>query len=103
MAIEQGVPGFTDAQHDLASAAQRNINRAYRGNTINQPNVGQLQISVKGEGMLPATPSMSFEDIKAYYALRAAGWGKAEALRVVLLSSGQIEAAGAIPVRVPTR
>jgi hypothetical protein len=39
IAIEQGVPGFTEAQHALASAAQRNINRACRGNTINQPNV----------------------------------------------------------------
>jgi hypothetical protein len=102
IAIEQGVPSFTEAQHNLASAAQRNINRAYRGETINQPNVGTLQIEATGGGTL-VIPSIAFEDIKAFYALRAAGFSPAEALRIVNLSRAQIDSVGAVPVRVPGR
>ncbi|WP_187426872.1 putative Ig domain-containing protein [Nitrosomonas communis] len=100
--IEQGVPSFTNAQHDLASTAQRNINRAYRGETINQPNVGSLQIEATGNGTL-LFPNIAFEDIKAFYALRAAGFHPDEALRLVNLSRAQIDSVGALPVRVPTR
>src|SRR5262249_30737055 len=73
ISIEQGVPGLTEAQHDVASAAQLNINRAYRGSTVNNPVVGDLTIGATGEGHLGATASSWFEDTKAYYALRASG------------------------------
>jgi hypothetical protein len=103
ISIEQNVPEFTGPQHDLASAAQRNINRAYRGDTVNQPTIGTLQIHASGEGTKAATASMYFEDIKAFYALRAAGFGEDTALFMVNLSRSQIEQAGVLPVRVPTK
>jgi len=103
IAIQQGVPGFTEPQHDLASAAQRNINRGMRGDTVNQPNVGTLHIGITGNGTSVATPSIGFEDVKAFYALRAGGLTPDQALRLVQISRAQIDSVGAAPVRVPTR
>lgn len=101
--MEQGVPGFTEPQHDLASAAQRNINRGYRGASVNQPEVGALQIRVTGDGTAGATPSLHFEDIKAYYSLRAAGFSSDQAAQLTELARAQIISSGATVRRVPSR
>ena len=103
ISMEQGVPGFTEPQHDLASAAQRNINRGYRGASVNQPDVGALQIRVTGDGTAGATPSLHLEDIKAYYSLRAAGFSSDQAAQLVELSRAQIVSSGATVRRVPSR
>jgi RHS repeat-associated protein len=96
-------PGFTRAQHRLADAVQRNLNRGIRGATVNQPQVGNVAISAKYEGQLAATPTPYFEDVKAYYSLRAAGQSQQNALDLVEQSSRQLARAGAVPVRVPQR
>lgn len=103
ISMEQGVPGFTEPQHDLASAAQRNINRGYRGASVTQPAIGPLQIQVTGNGTLGATPTLSYEDIKAYYSLRAAGFPSDRAAQLVELSRAQIISSGATVRRVPSR
>jgi RHS repeat-associated protein len=96
-------PGFTRVQHRMADAVQRNLNRAVRGETVNKPQVGNVSIRSVGEGQSFATPSSWLEDVKAFYSLRAAGQGQQNALDLVNRSSRQLEAAGAVPVRVPTR
>jgi hypothetical protein len=50
---------------------------------------------------LGATPSIFFENVKAFYVLRAAGIVPDEVLRVVQLSAEQIATVGLVPVRVP--
>ena len=101
IAIEQNVPGFTGKQHEAASATQRNINRAIHGEP-HEPKIGKVKIEAKGAGA-NVTPSPHMEDVKAYYALRAAGRSHEEALELVMRSRAQIEAAGAPTLRVPTR
>ncbi len=101
IAIRQNVPGFTEGQHGAASTTQRNLNRAMHGET-HEPNVGDLQIRSSGEGT-SVTPSPYYEDVKAYFALRAAGRSHQEALDLVTRSRDQIDASGAPIVRVPTR
>lgn len=95
-------PGFTRAQHRLADAVQRNTNRALRGELVHQPQVRNVSITATGPGQSVGTPSPWFEDVKAYYSLRAAGQGQQNALDLVNLSNQQLSTAGAsIPVRVP--
>jgi hypothetical protein len=101
IAIRQNVPGFTEAQHGAASATQRNLNRAMHGQP-HEPNIGEVRIHSSGEGTL-VIPSASYEDVKAYYALRAAGRSHEEALELVMRSRDQINASGALTVRVPSR
>ena len=101
--IEHG-PGFTRAQHRLADDVQRNLNRALRGETVNQPQVANVAINASGDGQTVAVTSPWFEDVKAYYSLRAAGRSQQNALDLVNLSNSQLEAAGSnIPLRVPSR
>ncbi|RTQ52509.1 hypothetical protein EJV47_05720 [Hymenobacter gummosus] len=102
VAMQQGVPGFTEAQHRRASAVQRHLNRGYRGRDLREK-TGGVTVAARGPGRLPATPSQGFEDLKAYYALRAAGKSPAEAYQLVMQSARQLAAAGAQPVRVPSR
>ncbi|UFZ05156.1 DUF4157 domain-containing protein [Bradyrhizobium ontarionense] len=101
IAIRQNVPGFTEAQHGAASATQRNLNRAMHGET-HEPNIGEVQIKSSGEGT-SVTPSPYYEDVKAYFALRAAGRSHEEALDLVMRSRDQIDASGDPIIRVPTR
>jgi hypothetical protein len=102
VAIQQGVRGFTEAQHQRASAVQRHLNRGYRGHDLRE-RAGGVTVAATGHGQLPPTPNQGFEDLKAYYALRAAGKTPAEAYRLVQQSAQQLAAAGAQPVRVPSR
>lgn len=102
IAIQQNVPGFTHAQHDRASAVQRNVNRAAHGADVDE-RAGRVRVRTSGTGTLAPTPTPGFEDLKAYYALLAAGKSSAEALRLVNQSAQQLDRAGARPVRVPTR
>ncbi|RZK56738.1 MAG: hypothetical protein EOO59_09575 [Hymenobacter sp.] len=106
LAIEQNVPGFTRAQHNRASAVQRSANQAAHGRAVNQ-RAGTVRVTATGTGHLAqmrgAAPSQGFEDLKAYYALLAAGQHPAEAYRLVSQSARQLVAAGRQPVRVPTR
>lgn len=102
IAIQQNVPGFTHAQHDRASAVQRATNRAAHGADVDE-RAGRVRVRATGTGTLPPTPTPGFEDLKAYYALLAAGKSSAEALRLVNQSAQQLDRAGARPVRVPTR
>ncbi|MVN77796.1 hypothetical protein GO988_15805 [Hymenobacter sp. HMF4947] len=102
LAIAQNGPGFTPAQHDRASAVQRGTNRAAHGHDVDL-RAGGVRVRTSGTGTLAAAPSQGFEDLKAYYALLAAGRSPAEALRLVNLSAQQLAAAGAVPVRVPSR
>jgi hypothetical protein len=102
VAIQQGVRGFTEAQHRRASAVQRHLNRGYRGQDLREK-AGAVTVTASGAGRLAATPSPGFEDLKAYYALRAAGKTPDEAYRLVRQSAAQLAAAGAQPVRVPSR
>jgi hypothetical protein len=101
VAIKQNVPGFTEAQHGRASATQRNINRAMHGEP-HEAKIGDLEITATGDGKT-VSPSLDFEDVKAYHALRAAGRSQEEALELVMRSRDQIEAAETQIVRVPTR
>ncbi|WP_143164181.1 hypothetical protein [Hymenobacter daecheongensis] len=102
VAIAQGVPGFTHAQHHRAAALQRYLNQAYRGKNLRQQ-TGGVRVQGGGTGRLAPAANPWFEDQKAYYALRAAGKTPAEALRLVQLSARQLAAAGSRPVRVPSR
>jgi hypothetical protein len=102
IAIAHG-PTFTRRQHRRADAVQRNLNRAYRGQTVNQPRIGKVRIRARGAGTLAPTPNPYFEDIKAYYALRAAGVPAGRSLTLVNQSAAQLERSGTSPVRVPTR
>ena len=102
IAIQQNVPGFTHAQHDRASAVQRGVNRAAHGADVDE-HAGRVRVRSSGTGTLAPTPTPGFEDLKAYYALLAAGKSSAEALRLVNQSARQLDQAGARPVRVPTR
>jgi hypothetical protein len=122
IAIQQGVPGFTFKDHDLASAAQRNINRGMWDKEVKldqlRPTPGSdpvLKIGAEGNvapRMLPSgklaksfepMPSPWFEDIKAFYSLRAAGISPDMAYGLVDRSAKQIATKGILPVRVPTR
>ncbi|MGC0327214.1 RHS repeat-associated protein [Streptomyces sp. SAI-170] len=103
LAIEQGVPGFTEADHNLASALQRNANRAMWGKEITDQPIGPVTITASGEGTAVGTPSPFFEDVKAFFALVAAGRSPEQSLVDVLRSRAQIDASGASTVRVPTR
>ena len=103
LAIEQGVPGFTEAQHDLATAVQRNVNRAQRGRDISGDPIGPVSVTASGAGTSVGTPSPFVEDVKAFFALLAAGRDPESALSAVLRSRAQIEAAGTPTVRVPSR
>jgi hypothetical protein len=103
ISIAQDVPGFTTDQHDLASASQRNINRGQNGLVVNQPQVGGVSIGASGDGTNAGTPSQTFEDLKAYYSLLAAGMSPEEAFQLVQQSAQQIEQAGLQPGRVPSR
>ncbi|MFJ4617145.1 SpvB/TcaC N-terminal domain-containing protein [Streptomyces sp. NPDC088812] len=103
LAIEQGVPGFTEADHNLASALQRNANRAMWGKEITDEPIGPVTLTVGGEGTTLGSPSPYFEDIKAYFALVAAGRPPEQSLIDVLRSRAQIDASGVGTVRVPTR
>ena len=102
IATQQNVPGFTHAQHDRASAVQRGVNRAAHGADVDE-RAGRVRVRTSGIGTLALTPTPGFEDLKAYYALLAAGKSSAEALRLVNQSARQLDRAGARPVRVPTR
>lgn len=112
ISIKHG-PGFSREQHRLADAVQRNVNRAAHGKTVNQPDIGlpgeppRVQITVTGEGTLAPTANQWFEDIKAFYSIRAAkprGFSTPDrALDLVNRSASQLEATGTAPVRVPTR
>lgn len=102
IAIEQNVPGFTHAQHDRASAVQRGANRAAHGADVDE-RAGRVRVRTFGTGTLAPTPTPGFEDLKAYYALLAAGQPSQQALRLVNQSARQLARAGARPVRVPTR
>jgi RHS repeat-associated protein len=94
--------------HNNASSVQRNVNRAVRGksyqNKIGDASAGQVEVRIeaKGDGKL-VTPSQPLEDVKAFYALRSAGYGPNQAYGLVDLSSKQIAKAGVNPVRVPSR
>jgi RHS repeat-associated protein len=101
--VEHG-RGFTREMHRLADAVQRNLNRAYRGATVNQPIIGEtVQIAASGQGTLAATANPFLEDVKAYYSLRAAGIEQEASLNLVNQSSRQLLSTGTVPVRVPTR
>ena len=102
VAIQQNVPGFTHAQHDRASAVQRGVNRVAHGHDVHL-RAGRVRVRTAGTGTLAPTPMPGFEDLKAYYALLAAGKSSADALRLVNQSAQQLDRAGARPVRVPTR
>lgn len=101
--IQQGVKGFTKKDHTNASRAQRNINRAGWDKTVNRPVIGPLRIQATGKvgKNHRATPSQWFEDIKAFYALRAAGIDPNRAFQLVEQSLSQIQAAKVTPKRVP--
>jgi hypothetical protein len=112
-AIQQNIPEFTKAQHDMATAVQTNVNRAQWGETVHRPQVGTVHIEATGDGtnLLPrggpdgpvvvATPSLWFEDVKAYYALRAAERPPGWAYDATMGSSRQIDAANVPVIRVP--
>lgn len=102
IAIAHG-PALTRRQHRRADTVQRNLNRAYRGQTVNQPQIGNVRIQARGTGTLAPTPNPYFEDVKAYYALRAAGIPPDQSLTLVNQSAAQLERSGTQPVRVPTR
>jgi hypothetical protein len=87
----------------MADAVQRNLNRAVRGASVNQPQVGNVTIGATGQGQLAPAATPFYEDVKAYYSLRAAGQSQQNALDLVDLSRRQLERAGVTPVRVPTR
>ncbi|MCG7206199.1 SpvB/TcaC N-terminal domain-containing protein [Streptomyces arenae] len=103
LAIEQGVPGFSEADHDLASALQRNANRAMWGKEITDQPIGPVTITAAGEGTKLGSPSPFFEDVKAFFALIAAGRSPEQSLIDVLRSRAQIDASGVSTVRVPSR
>jgi hypothetical protein len=90
--------------HRLADAIQRNLNRAYRGATVNQPLIGEsVRIAASGEGTLAASANPFLEDVKAYYSLRAAGIEQRASLDLLNQSSRQLDLAATVPVRVPSR
>lgn len=102
------------AAHDRASAVQRDMNRALRGESLPDEPLHNVEITVNpslgrtapGAAKPPGElviPSQFFEDTKAYYALRAAGYSQEQALHLVELSRQQIIQAGANVVRVPAR
>jgi hypothetical protein len=104
LAIEQGVPGFTEADHDLASALQRNLNRAQNGQSVTTDPIGAVKsLTATGGGTSTGTPSPFFEDVKGFFALLAAGRPPDEALSLVLRSRAQIDVSGVQTVRVPSR
>lgn len=103
LAIEQDVPGFTHAQHGDSTALQVNVNRAQNGAVVNRTDIGGVRIDVSGNGTQVGTPSQHFEDVKAFYALRAAAWSPDAALTATSASRAQIVGAGLQPVRVPSR
>ncbi|WP_445282331.1 RHS repeat-associated core domain-containing protein [Streptomyces sp. DSM 118148] len=103
LAIEQDVPGFSEADHNLASALQRNANRAMWGNEITDQPIGPVTITAAGEGTNLGSPSPFFEDVKAFFALIAAGRSPEQSLIDVLRSRAQIDASGVSTLRVPSR
>jgi hypothetical protein len=73
------------------------------GATVNRPSVGDVQISVSGNGTGTGWPSQFFEDTKAFFGLFAGGRPTDSAAAAVSASHDQIVGAGVQPVRVPTR
>jgi hypothetical protein len=103
--------GFTRSMHKLADAIQLNVNRAIHGLLVKRPEIGpsrdpkRVQIAVSGNGKLSPTPTPWFEDIKAFYSMRAARPAGYEspfgALQLVDRSILQLDASGVRPVRIP--
>ena len=105
----EGKGSDPDTEHGRATAVQRLTNRAARGRSIGketpgQEQVGQVTISVSGDGTLQTTPTQTFEDVKAYYSMTAAdapGFQTPDDVYgLVCTSADQLPAA---PVRVPSR
>ena len=98
------------ADHQNASTVQRTLNQAANGRFSGTAEVGgtpgdpNVTIEVTGDGSLAPTPNQSFEDVKAFYSLRAAdapGYQTGDdALDLVCRSADQLPNA---PVRVPSR
>lgn len=104
-AITVGLPGHASSlrtQHGRATAVQRALNQGARGKDINM-RAGEVRVQASGEGTLPPSPNQTFEDLKAYFALRAAGSAPEQSYDVVKQSVEQIERAGVRPMRVPSR
>ncbi|MFT4066305.1 SpvB/TcaC N-terminal domain-containing protein [Paraburkholderia sp.] len=97
-------------EHTNATAVQRTLNRAVNGRFSGEVGIGgdpaapNVTIEVTGDGTLAPTPNQSFEDVKAFYSLRAAdapGFQTGEdALDLVCRSADQLPND---PVRVPSR
>jgi hypothetical protein len=60
-----------------------------------------VRIEATGEGESIATANPFFEDVKAFYSLRAADQSAESTLNLVNLSSQQLEQSGTVPVRIP--
>lgn len=103
-AIAHG-PGFTREQHRRADSVQRRLNRALLGRQFRADPSNPVTITARGEGRLGPTPNPWFEDLKAYYGLRAArpaGYETPQAaLELVERSARALERRGARPRRIP--
>jgi RHS repeat-associated protein len=104
--------GPDSTEHGRATAVHREINKAYRGRLKKKVTVGnnsrnQVTIESLGEGTTTPGGNPYLEDIKAFYGLKAAdapGYQTSETIfDLVTRSSNQIDNAGCIPCRVPSR
>jgi RHS repeat-associated protein len=92
------------SEHGKATAVQRKLNRIAHGRFSESTQIGQVRIEVLEKGSMHITPNQSFEDLKAFYALRAAdapGFRSGEdVLSLVRRSWEQLPFS---PVRIPSR
>lgn len=104
LSVSTKSPGYNDAGGQRVETA---LNRAQWGTDANgtPAKTGRVQINASGETSVgvsrSATVSPWFEDIKSFFKLREAGLSPDDALDAVFASSEQLEAAGAMPQRVP--
>jgi hypothetical protein len=102
----KGHPSDLSSEHGAATAVQRELNQAARGKTIN-PNATKKKrsgvVSSSGAGTLKPTPTPFFEDVKAFFSLRAAGVSPTETLEIVEKSAEQLSKTKTSPIRIPSK
>lgn len=100
----EGSAADISSEHGRATAVQRLLNRSVNGRFSGSETVGEVTITVEGEGTLQSSASQGFEDVKAFYSMRAAdvpGYQTADdVLGLVCRSGDQLPSP---PVRVPSR